>query len=496
MYIETSNDPQKRKNQGSYNNGSKMKQNGHLFTQRKAIAITRVSTRYQCDSLEVQLNTITRYLTQHPELNLVKIHQLKESAYCLKPQELDNILENVEDGCAIIIMKVDRLTRNMEDYHVFSQMVKNHDIAFHFINEALIWDKNSTRDTTNQISQDINKAERESIDTSDRTKSCNEVCRSSGKITTPAPYGYINYAEGRVKGWKPHETESKYVKDLFDMYATGLYSIKSLISILNSKYHESVSEQHAQQILHHRFYIGWAQHDGTEYQHIYETFIDEATFAKCQTIAHHNKKEATSQKTLMSPLYKIVFDKQSGALFTPYRSRHNTCNYIKTKASSVNLHEKDIINGLDKALSKLSNQENITTLLHTKLNEECIQQVNILNTKIKITNEKIQNLNDRIINVTTSDLMSQDQITLSVAKLNKQIQGFTSMLNGYKEKKKALETSQIVISNDLVQTFHNMNIEVQSKMIHLLFSKIWYKNNSLTYQYQDYIQQSDVLHLI
>ena len=48
-----------------------MGQKEHLFTKRKAIAITRVSTKKQCDSLEAQLEIIRNYCAKHPDLQLI-----------------------------------------------------------------------------------------------------------------------------------------------------------------------------------------------------------------------------------------------------------------------------------------------------------------------------------------------------------------------------------------------------------------------------------------
>ena len=91
----------------------------------KAIAITRVSTKSQCDSLEVQMQAINAYCENHPELEIVNIHKLKESAYCLKAGDLDDIIGKTKDNFAIIISKIDRLTRNINDFYVFAKWYGN-----------------------------------------------------------------------------------------------------------------------------------------------------------------------------------------------------------------------------------------------------------------------------------------------------------------------------------------------------------------------------------
>lgn len=498
MYIETSNDPQKRKNQGSYNNGSKMKQNGHLFTERKAIAITRVSTQNQCDSLEVQINTINEYLKNHPELSLINIHNLKESAYCLKQQDLDDIIKNAPNGCAIIIMKVDRLTRNHKDIPVFEEKMEQHDIEFHFIEEGLIWNKYSDRSVSNDVANRTLEAEKESIKTSQRTKACNAIMRSKGKITYPAPFGYINYQLGREKGWKPEETESKYVKDLFSMYSTGQYSIECLVHILNKKYEKQiekpVSTQTASELLKNRFFIGWAKYDNNLYKHNYETFISEELFEACQKILKQKQPKNLAPKELISPLYHMVKHKQSGYSFTPYKKKNGI--YMKTnKSVKDNLpNEKQIIEGIHNALKPLSNHEEIKNMLHTRINEANIKQVEAVSTKIAHTQQEINTYNDRATKLLSGEIYgaSEVQIERALSDLNFRIQNQTENLNTYKAQKQALLHDQIIIYDDLVETFDGMSIENKHNMLETLFSGIIYDDGVLTYNFWPHINKSAV----
>ena len=291
-----------------------MGQKEHLFTKRKAIAITRVSTKKQCDSLEAQLEIIRNYCAKHPDLELIaEPYELKESAYCLKPKELDSIIENVADGCAIIISRIDRLTRNKEDYPIFKEKISKHNIEFHFIQEGIIWNKDSDRKTSSSVFKGIDKAEDESDTNSDRTRGGMAYIRSQGQIVNKPPFGYAKYVFEDYSDFRPHPVWSKYVKDLFSMYSTGNYSIQEIVDILNKKYQDKkyqkkllelkskksplpITKQHAADLLKNPFFIGKATHDNVLYRHIYKTFIPKKLFDECQNIASQKHPKNTTKK--------------------------------------------------------------------------------------------------------------------------------------------------------------------------------------------------------
>lgn len=474
-----------------------MNQQKHLFRKRNAIAIYRVSTQSQCDSIEVQTQYVQEYCKKHPELELIKTHQLKESAYCLKPQELDEIIKNVPNGCAIIIMKVDRLTRNHKDIHFFEDKIEQNDVEFHFIEEGIIWNKDSDRDTSNKMTELAVKAEKESISTSDRTKKCNVVMRSKGKITYPAPFGYINYQEGKEKGWKPHNVESEYVKDLFGMYSTGQYSIEGVVRILNKKYEKKIEKpvtpQRAHELLKNPFFIGWARYDNNLYKHNYKTFISKDLFDICQKILSQKRPKNKAPKKLISPLYHIVKEKYSGRSFTPYEQKGHI--YMKgPKGTYTKSSEEKVFAGIHNALKILSNTNNIKDMLHTRINETNIKKLEAISLKIKNTKAILDDMNERVTKLLSGETYggSELQIERAVSSLNQRIQNETENLSNYKAQKQALLRDQVVISDNLIETFDNMCNINKHTMLETLFSDITYDDGNLIYNFRPTIRQSAV----
>ena len=469
-----------------------------IVSKINALGIARVSTKSQCDSLESQKKRICTYCDSHTELDLKRIENLKESAYCLKPGLLDEILGATVKNQAIILDKVDRLTRNHKDIPFFEKLIDERNISFHFIQENIVWDQNTTRDLVTKIVAYINKAEEESDSTSKRTKNCNIIMREHGKISTPAPFGYINYAEGEEKGWKPHKVNSKYVKELFEMYATGNYSIRTITEILNKKYGKSLkkplSHQHAASLLHNKFFIGIACHDGVEYKHIYKTFITKEIFDKCQVIFKQNEKSKKDPKVLISPLYGMVRDKNTGALFTPYRNKCKKRNYLKTKDSNLgNLSEQTIIKGIKEALKNLNKDKDVVDILSNQLNIDVKENLDSLTQKAKNEAETINKLENRLVSILTENLsMSEEYMNKSIQNIHKKIETHKSILNNYTVNIEKIKKDVIDIKGDLFEFFGTLSTPNQTKMLKILFSEIQYNNNCFIYKFQKHIKHNSV----
>ncbi len=110
-----------------------------------------------------------------------------------------------------------------------------------------------------------------------------------GWPTGLAPYGYINVPD-RDEPVKPHPEKSKTVIRIFELYATGRHTFKSLTDKLAQEghiYRNSMPRFHRtalSYILNNRFYIGELKRNGSIYQGKYKCLIDRQVFDICQDI--------------------------------------------------------------------------------------------------------------------------------------------------------------------------------------------------------------------
>ena len=157
-------------------------------------------------------------------------------------------------------------------------------------------------------------------------------------------------------------------------------------------------------------------------------------------------------------------------------------------------NEKQIIEGVHNALKPLSNHDEIKNMLHTRINEANIKQVEAVSTKIAHTQQEINTYNDRATKLLSGEIYgaSEVQIERALSDLNFRIQNQTENLNTYKAQKQALLHDQIIISDDLVETFDGMSIENKHNMLETLFSGITYDDGVLTYNFWPHINKSAV----
>lgn len=113
---------------------------------------------------------------------------------------------------------------------------------------------------------------------------------SKGNWVGLAPIGYKNVRYPSGKADIVVDTiQSAIIKKLFNAFATGHYSIKTLTKLahtleLKSRKGTPVSERCINDMLKNRFYVGQMMWKGSLYPHKYQTIIDKPLFGKVQTV--------------------------------------------------------------------------------------------------------------------------------------------------------------------------------------------------------------------
>lgn len=200
----------------------------------KAVIYARVSSKEQEDtgySLEAQESLLKNYAEQH-NFELVKVYRVTESASGKQLRKMfiamiDYVVS--EDVEVILCEKIDRLTRNLKDAATASDWVLGADgREIHFVKENFVVSKNTrahenfvwdmkvamARFYTNNLSEEVKKGQNEKI--------------KQGWLPTTPPLGYKTIGE---KGHKIHvidEDVAPYIREMYQLYATGNYSTGAL----------------------------------------------------------------------------------------------------------------------------------------------------------------------------------------------------------------------------------------------------------------------------
>ncbi len=126
-----------------------------------------------------------------------------------------------------------------------------------------------------------------------------------GWPTGTAPYGYVNVND-RDEPVQPHPEKSKTVIRIFELYASGKYTFKSLADKLQSEGHTyNISQPRFYRttfsyILNNRFYIGEIKRNGKIYPGKYRLLIDRRTFNTCQDILKGKNRRTGNPDIMLS----------------------------------------------------------------------------------------------------------------------------------------------------------------------------------------------------
>lgn len=157
-----------------------------------------------------------------------------------------------------------------------------------------------------------------------------------GWPTGLAPYGYVNFQDDRDEPVQPHTEKSKTVIRIFELYARGDMTFKSLADALQREGHiyrpsqPRFTRTALSYILNNRFYIGELIRNGQVFEGQYQRLITRELFDACQDILHgRNRRTGKPQIPLSAGLLQCAY---CGRAITGERIRR------KLKDGSVNEH--------------------------------------------------------------------------------------------------------------------------------------------------------------
>ena len=200
----------------------------------KVIVFCRVSSREQEEtgySLDAQEKLLTEYAEEN-EFVVGKIFKISESASGKQIRKMFNEMLQYATAHKIPVIlceKIDRLTRNIKDAAIVNDWImENEGRQIHFVKENFVLSKNTrahenlvwdmkvaiARFYTNNLSEEIRKGQKEKL--------------TQGWMPMSAKLGYKSIGE---KGHKTHvinEAIAPLVRQMFELYSTGNYSIKAV----------------------------------------------------------------------------------------------------------------------------------------------------------------------------------------------------------------------------------------------------------------------------
>ena len=153
---------------------------------------------------------------------------------------VDYVCENKEVK-HIVFVWINRMARNFEDYVYLKQKLRkvNLNVYLHFIKEELVFDPLKKEDwrEEEELEGALKKGKAFSGELSERVIDARTDRFKEGRVTYKVPYGYVNKIEPDTR--RPYvevvEAEAKKVKEIYEMMASGKYTILSLTKALREQ---------------------------------------------------------------------------------------------------------------------------------------------------------------------------------------------------------------------------------------------------------------------
>ncbi|MCI5634118.1 MAG: recombinase family protein [Alphaproteobacteria bacterium] len=401
---------------------------------KQAVMLARVSSRKQerGASLNAQVERIEEYCKKNnfaiiePTPKAFVFTESSTRGGRKKFKEMIEFIEKQKHKTAICVHTLDRLQRGFEECAKIKQLLKDDKIEVHFIQEALVLDKFSSDDDFTRYDFGILSAKLYLTSMNKNVKRSQKFNREAGMWQGLAKIGYLNAKDERRKSTLILDPDrAPIIKQIFEEYATGVHSLKSIwLSAIEKglmskepNYNPRsknfgkicpISRNKIHDILTDPFYYGYTfvaceeldertqKPIRTYYKlikHIYEPIISKELFDRVQNVLHERKKEkfCKEQKYAGIPFtFRGLITCKCGCGITPEHHKKGNKEYVYLRCS----HQKGYCN------QKLVNEN----IILKQLEQEIFSKIRIsptmhdlLKTTIiqSLENEKKININAR-----------------------------------------------------------------------------------------------------
>jgi DNA invertase Pin-like site-specific DNA recombinase len=431
---------------------------------------TRVSTVKQGEkgvSLQEQKDSIIRYAHQH-HLNIGRWFEERETAAKQGRPAFTLMLKllrlRVADG--VIIHKIDRSARNLQDWADVGKL-SDAGVAIHFANESV-----DLATVSGRLSADIQAvvAAHYSRNLREETKKGFYGRLKQGFYPLRAPIGYRD--EGAAKAKLLDPAMAPFVKECFERYSTGQWSLPELVQRMHERGLRNrrggpVTMNGISTILTNPFYVGIMRirRTGQEFSGNHEPLVSRDLFERVQALLHGKAVDRVVQHSFLfsrlvrcgSCRYSLIGERAKG--HTYYRC-HNRPFKSPPVCPTTSIREEKIEEPLLAHIDTLTLSEAEITLMrewiaNRRQHSEAERQVQIRSLSLQL-----DSLRDRMRRLT--DFLLDGSVEKAV----------------FEEKQKALAWDDAQLRQRLasLQTGHDTALEEIERTVELA------KNASLLYK--------------
>jgi len=266
---------------------------------KRCVIYARVSTDEQVEegqSIENQITICSRFAEQNDYIIVQTFEDAGKSGRSMKRpalQEMLNLCDEDKNLDAVLVLNTDRWARNSHDHMEMKNLLSKNNIELVSVTQPSLSGTSSTVKLADGVFANFN--EYFSNVTSEKVILANLEKIKAGWKPGPAPLGYLNKRDGNMGIIVVDEERAPFVVKVFEMYATGLYSVERLTDELalmgfSNRKGEKVARTVLFNILHNPFYIGKLRYKGKLYSGSQTPLIGAELFDTCNAVLiSHNQ---------------------------------------------------------------------------------------------------------------------------------------------------------------------------------------------------------------
>lgn len=471
----------------------------------KAIIYARVSSKEQEEtgfSLPAQEKLLREY-AQRQGFEVVKVFSVAESASGAKQRRVfAEMMEHLtKKGVShLLCEKVDRLTRNLKEAVIANDWIEDNDTRkIHFVKQNLVLHRYAKSDEKFRWDIEIILAKKYISNLSEEVKKGQAEKIAQGWLPAKPPLGYITVGE---KGHKTHEIDpvkGPFVREMFELYSTGQYSLRQLCKVMEKKGLRSalgypIVKSRMAELLSDPFYYGAMRWNDVVYSNAkQQPLISKGLFDEVQHMLHKGSAPKFSKHLYTFKGFikctecggLVTWEKQKGIIY-------GHCNGYKPCTKRTWYKEVDVVEKLAEAFGKLLiKSKNIANWLRDALKESGRAETEIRQSKVDALQAQIAHIETKLSRAYEDRLDDRisteayDKKAKQLEQERRELQEEVLRHQDAGDETRELRVEIYNLSQAAPEIFKNATPEKRRDLIGLVFEKLEMVDGKLAYTFKE-----------
>lgn len=459
----------------------------------------RVSTDKQAQkelSIPAQINAMKQYAKRNGWRIAGHFIDEGESAKTANRPELKNLIRHCKENKnidVVLVHKIDRLARNLIDYATVKAILKQKGIRLVSVSES--FDNSALGQLMENIFASI--SEWYSANLGEEIKKANLAKLKKGEWPHKPPIGYKSIKqEGKRVRHVPDPKTAPLVRQAFELFSTGNYSLKTLSEEmfergLKTAYGRMYSQENIKKLLTRRFYIGKLQWQGREYKGKHKPIISERLFYQVQDVLSKRSVDTGEKGRLEFLLRGVAYCQNCNQKLTgeihPRGSYYHCVPNLHKKRCDQPYIPVDLLDGQLEALyERIQPPKKLLELLKLEMQQIAERRKRIAERDIrglKRTIEDAENKQVKLLDEMLEGKVPKDVCEKLEKKYQKEIvqaQARLSQLEvNYDDPLDFLDKCTVVASM-ILYLHRRFNYEQRKNLLKAIFERIYVKDKAIT----------------